>query len=102
MSGVCSDELLTSCVFFTESHDGFFLAPEYQEHGIVTEKVCLSELVLPSCTINWLLAAAKVFYSIFMHHLCVLRSVCMGLLLSSGRQPSSAYHQIRSWRCLVK
>lgn len=30
-------------MFFAGSRDEFYLAPEYQEHGIVTEKVCLSE-----------------------------------------------------------
>uniref|UniRef100_A0A096MBV4 Kinase non-catalytic C-lobe domain containing 1 n=1 Tax=Poecilia formosa TaxID=48698 RepID=A0A096MBV4_POEFO len=46
---LCLDTVYVNCkgeVIFlkpktVESHDGFFLAPEYQEHGIVTEKVCV-------------------------------------------------------------
>ncbi|MEQ2230724.1 hypothetical protein ILYODFUR_032308 [Ilyodon furcidens] len=46
---LCLDTVYVNCkgeVIFLkpktiESHDGFFLAPEYQEHGIVTEKVCV-------------------------------------------------------------
>ncbi|KAM4599291.1 kinase non-catalytic C-lobe domain-containing protein 1 isoform 2-T2 [Fundulus diaphanus] len=46
---LCLDTVFVNCkgeVIFLkpktiESHDGFFLAPEYQEHGIVTEKVCV-------------------------------------------------------------
>ena len=30
-------------LFFEGSPDEFYVAPEYQEHGIVTEKVCLFE-----------------------------------------------------------
>lgn len=36
---------LTDSVFSAGHRDEFYLAPEYQEHGIVTEKVCLAELL---------------------------------------------------------
>ncbi|XP_047207511.1 kinase non-catalytic C-lobe domain-containing protein 1 isoform X4 [Girardinichthys multiradiatus] len=57
---LCLDTVYVNCkgeVIFLkpktiESHDGFFLAPEYQEHGIVTEKVCLSELLFLSCKLT--------------------------------------------------
>lgn len=46
MSGLAFVDFSDSLsVAFSGSRDEFYLAPEYQEHGIVTEKVCLSKLL---------------------------------------------------------
>uniref|UniRef100_A0A8C6USC7 KIND domain-containing protein n=1 Tax=Neogobius melanostomus TaxID=47308 RepID=A0A8C6USC7_9GOBI len=73
--------------------DEFYLAPEYQEHGIVTEKVgCVSLIALKTGN-----NMRKVSYNVFVF----FRYVSMASPLFSGPRQSSAYRPIRSWRCPV-
>jgi len=58
--------------FSVGSQDDFYLAPEYQEHGIVTEKVCLSELLSFSFWIaQWFASPAGFSSSSFCAQVCV-------------------------------
>lgn len=65
---------LSDFVFSVGHRDEFYLAPEYQEHGIVTEKVCPSEL-LP-----FVLQLTFTYKSVFLFPLIfcsVLAQVCV-------------------------
>lgn len=86
---------LTCTGFCAGSRDEFYLAPEYQEHGIVTEKVGFSYFNIEFLKNVIVCSVSR------LSVLCRLRLVFTPLLPFSGLQPSSVCHLIKNWQFLV-